>query len=235
LDSVNLQSNLNKLVIWSKQNCLPFNINKCSIIIFTRLNNPILFNYSIDHKLLIRVNYIRDLGILIDANLSYSSRKNLVTNKAFKMLGFIYRNTKNFKKINSMKILYFSLVRSHLEFGSMFWSPNYALYINQIENVQYKFLKLICNKLNLPIERDLYHLQGHIIYFSSRFIPLIIVSLHSFPEYSLWQTVLVIRSIYFFMSRHVFKQNVYVVLSSYKILLYHLFFSLNLIIMLLYY
>jgi len=58
-----------------------------------------------------------------------------------------------------MKLLYFSLVRSHLEFSSIVWSPNYALYINQVENVQYRFIKLICNKLNLAIDRHLYHLQ----------------------------------------------------------------------------
>ena len=159
-DAVNLQSNLDKLVSWSKQNCLPLNINKCSIITFTRLHKPILFNYSIDHTTLTRVNHIRDLGILLEANMSYSSHINMITNKAFKMLGFIYRNTKNFKNIISMKMLYFSLVRSHLEFGSMVWSPNYALYINQLENVQYKFLKLTCNKLNLTIDRDSYHFQS---------------------------------------------------------------------------
>jgi len=159
-DAVNLQSNLDKLVRWSKQNCLPLNINKCSIITFTRLHKPILFNYSIDHKTLTRVNHIRDLGILLEANMSYSSHINMITNKAFKMLDFIYRNTKNFKNIISMKMLYFSLVRSHLEFSSMVWSPNYALYINQLENVQYKFLKLTCSKLNLTIDRDSYHFQS---------------------------------------------------------------------------
>lgn len=99
-----------------------------------------------DDTFLTRVNCIRNLRNLLKANImSYSSHIHLVTNKAFKMLGFIYRNTENFKNINSMKMLYFSLVMSHLELGSMVWSPNYALYINQVENVQYKFLKLICS------------------------------------------------------------------------------------------
>jgi len=40
----------------------------------------------------------------------------------------------------------------------MVWSPNYALNIKQLENVQYKFLKLTCNKLNLTFDRD--HLQS---------------------------------------------------------------------------
>ncbi|KAF0704468.1 Uncharacterized protein FWK35_00038178, partial [Aphis craccivora] len=55
--------------------------------------------------------------------------------------------------------LYFSLVRSHLEFCSIVWSPQYFSYISLIENVQYKFLKLLCFKLNIPIIRESYKLQ----------------------------------------------------------------------------
>jgi len=42
-------------------------------------------------------------------------------------------------------------VRSHLGFDSIVWSPNYALCINQVKNLQYKF--------NLFIGRDPYHQQ----------------------------------------------------------------------------
>jgi len=84
-DAVNLQSNLDKLVNWSKQNYLPLNINKCSIITFTRLHKPFLFNYSIDHTLLTRGNSIRNIGTLLEYNMSFSSHINLFINKAFKM------------------------------------------------------------------------------------------------------------------------------------------------------
>jgi len=75
------------------------------------------------------------------------------------MLGFIYRNTKEFKNINAMKLLFFSLVRSHLEFGSMIWSLKYDCYKNQIENSQNKSLKLLYNKLNISFDRDSNYLQ----------------------------------------------------------------------------
>lgn len=41
--TINLQSDLDNLVSWNKQNCLPSNINKCSIITFTHLHKPFLF------------------------------------------------------------------------------------------------------------------------------------------------------------------------------------------------
>jgi hypothetical protein len=77
--------------------------------------------------------------------------------KYFKMLGFIHRNTSNFKNIKSLKT-YFSLVRSHLEFASILWLPSYYSY-KDIENAQYTFLKLLCYKLNMLFSRDLYDIH----------------------------------------------------------------------------
>lgn len=70
-----------------------------------------------------RVSSIRDLGISLECNMSFSSHIHLIINRAFKMLGFIYRNTRHFKYKNTINVLYFSLIRSHLEFEL----PNYFL------------------------------------------------------------------------------------------------------------
>lgn len=74
-----------------------------------------------------RVNSIRDLGISLECNMSFSSHIHLITNRAFKMLGFIYRNTRNFKCINTINLLYFSLIRSYLEFFFIVCLSNYFL------------------------------------------------------------------------------------------------------------
>lgn len=50
-----------------------------------------------------------------------------------KMLGFILRNTREFKNTQVLKTLYCSLVRSNFEFGSLIWNQNS---INQlVDNV----------------------------------------------------------------------------------------------------
>lgn len=126
---------------------------------FSRVNNIITYDYVIDNYSVTRVTSIRDLGILLNFNLDFSIHINTFIKKAFKMLGFINRSTINFKNSFTFKTLYFSLVRSHLEFGSIVWSPHYFSHISLIENVQYKFLKLLCFKLNIPISRDSYNLQ----------------------------------------------------------------------------
>ena len=56
-------------------------------------------------------------------------------------MGFILRNTKNFRQIRTFKILYFALMRSHLEFGMLIWNPFTQRQIEAIEAVQRHFLK----------------------------------------------------------------------------------------------
>lgn len=56
------------------------------------------------------------------------------------MLGFVIRECKNFKKPVIKKIMYNSLVRSHLEYCSVVWSPEYKVHIKRIERLQKRFL-----------------------------------------------------------------------------------------------
>jgi len=121
-DALNLQANLDKFVIWTHQNSLSLNINKCNVITFLRIDNPISFDYKINNCSNTRTTPIGDLGIIIDYNLSFTTHINTITKKSFKMLDFINRNTVNFKNINALKTLFFVLVKSHLGFGS---SPFY--------------------------------------------------------------------------------------------------------------
>jgi len=49
---------------------------------------------------------VKDLVVLFNNNLSFSINSNMVINKCFKMLGFILRNTKEFKNVFTLKMLY---------------------------------------------------------------------------------------------------------------------------------
>ena len=59
-------------------------------------------------------------------------------------------------------MLYCSLVRSHTEFGLIIWAQDSTDKL--VENVQYKFLKSIAFRLNLPISRDSFSLVANSIY-----------------------------------------------------------------------
>ncbi|KAF9409687.1 hypothetical protein HW555_010977, partial [Spodoptera exigua] len=86
-----------------------------------------------------QVSEVRDLGVIIDNKLTSSSHLNTAAKKEAQMLGFIKRNTKEFRLIRTNFFLYNSLVQSHLEFASEVWSPIYAVQSQRIESVQRAF------------------------------------------------------------------------------------------------
>lgn len=56
---------------------------------------------------------------------------------------FICRNTKEFTCIPCIKILFYTLVRSKLEYCCVIWSPHYEFYMNVLGNVLQKLAKYL--------------------------------------------------------------------------------------------
>ncbi|KOB77908.1 Cytoplasmic dynein 2 heavy chain 1 [Operophtera brumata] len=74
-------------------------------------------NYLFINTSVKEVDEVRDLGILIDSQLTFVPQTNHVVAKAAKMLGFIKRNSKGFKAHTKL-LLYNALVRSQLDYAS---------------------------------------------------------------------------------------------------------------------
>ena len=75
------------------------------------------------------------LGINIQSNLSWNSQTQHAVSKASRILNFIMRNFHPASKTVKEK-LYTTLVRPHLEYGSVAWSPHLSKNIAAIEKVQ---------------------------------------------------------------------------------------------------
>lgn len=73
----------------------------------------------------------------------------MVVNRALKILGFIIRNTKLFKSARCHYNLYFALICSLVEYGSVVWEPYLAKDPIRLERVQITFLINIDFKLNI--------------------------------------------------------------------------------------
>lgn len=142
-DCVLLQEDLNKFQSYCENNSLFLNSDKCSVITFTRKQKPVLHNYKLGDNYLTRTQNIRDLGVIIDSKLTFNSHIDKIVNKSFKLLGFILRVAKPFRRPLTYKLLYNSYVRSRLEFASAVWSPHYQVHIDRIERVQKKFIKAL--------------------------------------------------------------------------------------------
>lgn len=141
-----LQEQINLIIEWCAANQLTLNASKCKIVSFTSKSNYILFNYSIAGSELTRSTSHKDLGVIFDYRLSFIDQINTISSSAMKSLGFVIRTCKMFHNIFALKVLYFSLVRSKLQYCSVIWSPIYVVHQITLGTVQRRFLKFLTFK-----------------------------------------------------------------------------------------
>ena len=110
---------------------------------FTRRIKKITYPYSLDDVTLERPDVVSDLGVSFDSKLSFVHHIAKIIHSAYKCLGFIVRNTKDFTKVSSINIIYFAFVRSKLEYASVIWSPFYNIHSSNLERIQRRFLKFV--------------------------------------------------------------------------------------------
>lgn len=145
-DCLLLQNDITKVLEWAKLNKLDFNVKKCFKLTFSRKKNITNFNYIMNNTIIDTKHEIKDLGITLDAKLSFEAHISNVTKKSYTMLGFILRNGSNFQQLKTFENLYNAYVRSSLEYASFVWSPLYNKYIEELEKIQKKFLRYLYYK-----------------------------------------------------------------------------------------
>ena len=112
-----LQDDINTVVDWTNTWLLKLNINKCKVLtVGTSDSQMHQQQVTRDGKTscLSNVKVEKDLGILVDSNLSFDMHIQDVVKKANRILGVIKRNFK-FLDCTTFIMLYKSMVRSHLE------------------------------------------------------------------------------------------------------------------------
>uniref|UniRef100_A0A2A4JB85 Reverse transcriptase domain-containing protein n=1 Tax=Heliothis virescens TaxID=7102 RepID=A0A2A4JB85_HELVI len=144
IDSKMLQEDVDRLVNWCKHNKMLLNISKCHYIQFTRNKKMLENKYYIEGVEVKKLSSVRDLGVQLDEALKFDVHILNTVSKSFKVLGFVLRNSKEFKKSSTKIKLFNTLVRPILEYGSVVWSPHYEVYIKRIESVQKRFLYHLC-------------------------------------------------------------------------------------------
>ncbi len=92
-----------------------------------------------------------DLGVLTSSNLTWTKHVDLQCTKATRMLGYVRRSTLNIQSMVVRRVLYLTLVRSQLCYGSQVWPPQSVTMIKCTERVQRRATKYI---LDLPFRTD---------------------------------------------------------------------------------
>ena len=151
-DNISLQKDLDKLLKWSSDWQLPFNISKCKTMHYGN-NNP-EFAYNMENFFLDTVDHEKDLGVTFDNKLRFTMHINNIIAKANSRLGIIRRNFTNLTPPVFLPI-YKALVRPLLEYCSCIWNPNFKIDYNDIEKVQRRATKLVSTVSTLSYQQRL--------------------------------------------------------------------------------
>ena len=147
-----LQEDLSKLISWSEKWQMLFNNSKCKVMHVGKSQKQ--YAYYMNSQQLEEVTQEKDLGIIISNDLKVSQQCQAATSKATRILGIINR-TIVFKHSDILIRLYKSLVRPHLEYCTVAWSPHYGKDKELIEKVQRRFTRMIPDLKDLPYEERL--------------------------------------------------------------------------------
>ena len=96
----------------------------------------------------------KDLGVLISQDLKVAEQCNKAAKKAMRVLGMVRKTFRNLEE-TTLKILYCSFVRLHLEYCIQAWAPYPKKDIATLEKVQRRATKLVFRLRKLPYEKRL--------------------------------------------------------------------------------
>lgn len=137
-DYSDAQHSVTAIEHWSSDNHLQLNALKCKCMIISRKKKPITPQCALilNGNNLEQVKSYKYLGLLLTADLSWSSHISSVCLKARKILGLLYRRFYGNLSQDALKQLYLSLVRPHLEYGCHVWNPYLEKDKKALESVQ---------------------------------------------------------------------------------------------------
>ena len=156
-DSKEFQKQINSLYQWSTTWQLKFHPDKCHILKIGP-NQEENFVYTMgtedNQTNLEESSEEKDLGVLIDSKLNFSSHCDKIAGTANKMLGIMRRN---FCYINNTNFnyLYKGIVRPIIEYAAPVYNPIYIKDIQKIESIQRRATKMVLGLENKSYEERL--------------------------------------------------------------------------------
>ena len=153
-----IQRDLDSLVAWADKWQLQFNADKCHILHlgYRNQNYPYYMkkHNSSERVKLTASDFEKDLGVLVDSDLTFSKHVETQVGKANRLVGLIRRSFTYLDK-DSMRQLFCAIVRPHVEFGNVSWSPRFKKQIEMIEKVQERATRVIPGMKDMTYEQRL--------------------------------------------------------------------------------
>lgn len=154
-DALALQQDINSLHKWSEIWGMRFNKDKCHVLTLGRVENiKHTYHYRVGYEELEHVFEEKDLGVIIDSNLSFDEHICKKVKIANSLVGLIRRSFSHLD-CKSFKKLYCAFIRPHLEYAQPVWAPHSQRLIDLIEKVQIRATKLVDGLAKMEYEERL--------------------------------------------------------------------------------
>jgi hypothetical protein len=145
--SMQISADVAKIYDWLATNKLSLNIDKTKYMIFhapnKKINNNIV-KISINNTEIERVNDFNFLGIHFNEHMSWKTHIDKLSSKLSKITGVLNR-LKRVLPGDVMKVLYFSIVQSHLNYAILLWGFDGV----RLKGIQKRIVRIItCSKYN---------------------------------------------------------------------------------------
>ena len=146
-DCAAFQSDLDSLSTWAKAWRLNLNASKCKSIIFTLRSSPTGRLYTMEGQHMERCDQVRDLGVLLDAKLTFAAHVGATVTKTNRTFGMLIRSVQmptcpRRVRFNHEALLsaFNAHVSSVTEDGSVIWSGAAITHLARFEWLQHRFL-----------------------------------------------------------------------------------------------
>lgn len=165
-DNRELQEDLRELEKWATTWQLRFNQGKCKRMHMGSNNQGYAYTMRNEgqESELTETEAEKDLGIIMDNKLKFNRQCEKAVNTATGILAMIRRSYTHLDG-QTLKLLYTSLVRPHLEYGNAVWSPSLKKDCQMLEKVQHRATKMVPEIRGLPYEQRLARLDLPSLYY----------------------------------------------------------------------
>jgi hypothetical protein len=140
-----IQISANQVTDWCQKNNMQINCDKTKeMIIYFGKKEINLPNITMNGKHLERVDNTKLLGIVINNKLTWDDHVNYMCTKVSKRIYFIRLLKRAGVMPNDILLVYFSIIRSVLEYGSEIWHPGLnKMQTRKLEYIQKRVVKII--------------------------------------------------------------------------------------------
>ena len=145
-DNTQIQESVDMVGIWTNQNDMKLNSNKCKEMILDFSRNYSLTSgiqsVTIGEQVLERVEHAKMLGVTISNNLTWSKHVDNIVSKAGKRVYLLYQLKRAGISQNYLVTIYVSVIRPVLEYACRVWSTSLPNVLSDaIEMIQKRVLR----------------------------------------------------------------------------------------------